>query len=406
MHHGEHTAVARGALDSNETDRLIAWFYSRRSQMIDLLRDLVNTDSHTHDKPGVDSVIRQIRRMLDAHGVATREVVQQAAGNFLHADLRPQGSNQRPIMLLGHCDTVFPKGEAARRPFTIEGERAYGPGVADMKGGLVINAFVLAAMREFCPDGLPVYALFTSDEEIASPVSRSEIEATTRHAVAVFNGEPGRPSGNVTVGRKGGLFMRLDVVGRGAHSGSHFTHGISAVEALSRKILELHALTDLGRGVTVNVGVIGGGLTLNTVAPDARAEFELRYVEQDDRDIFLEKIQAIVDAPHVAGATARLTVTGEFLPLVQFEAAKALYADYDAAAGRVGSHFGEEYSGGCSDAGVPCSLGVPTLCGTGPVGGGSHTVEEYIELDTLVTRAQTLALTVLQMARGRGVLKN
>lgn len=385
-------------LEDLETDRLIAWFDARRAPMIDLLRDLVNTDSHTHDKSGVDRVIAKLRVMLESHNVPVREVEQPVAGNFLHADLRAEGSNAPPVMLLGHCDTVFPRGEAARRPFSIEGTRAYGPGVADMKGGLVINAFVLAAIREFYPEGLPVCALFTSDEEIASPVSRPEIEQTTRHAAVVFNGEPGRPAGNVTVGRKGGLFLRLDVTGRAAHSGSHFTHGISAIEALARKIVELHALTDLERGVTVNVGVIGGGLTLNTVAPGASAEFELRYVRQEDRDPFLDKIRSIVATEHVAGATAELTISGEFLPLVQSDSARELYAAYDAAAARVGVHFGQEFSGGCSDAGVPCSLSVPTLCGVGPVGGGAHTVEEYIELDTLVTRAQTLALASLRLA--------
>lgn len=380
---------------------LAAWFEARQAAMIDLLRDLVNTDSHTHDKPGVDAVIGQIRSFLEASGVETRLVEQEAMGNLLHADIRPAGCNAAPVLLMGHCDTVFPKGEAAKRPFHIAGARAYGPGVADMKGGLVINAFVLAAFRELVPEGLPLCALFTSDEEIASPVSRHEIVRTTRAMGVVFNAEPGRPSGNVTVGRKGGVFMRVDVTGRAAHSGSHFTHGISAVEALARKTIELHALTDLETGVTVNVGVVQGGLTLNTVAPSAHAEFELRYIDQRHRDEYMARIEKIVATEHVPGSSARLTITGEFLPLVQTEASKAIYGIYDSAAASLGVHFGEEFSGGCSDAGIPCSLDVPTICGTGPVGGGSHTVEEYIEIDTLLTRAQTLAIAVLRIGEGR-----
>lgn len=380
---------------------LAAWFETRRTAMIDLLRDLVNTDSHTHDKAGVDAVVDQIRSFLDASGVETRLVEQEVMGNLLHADIRPAGCNAAPVLLMGHCDTVFPKGEAAKRPFHIAGQRAYGPGVADMKGGLVINAFVLAALKDLVPEGVPLCALFTSDEEIASPVSRPEITRTARTMGAVFNAEPGRPSGNVTVGRKGGVFMRVDVEGRGAHSGSHFTHGISAVEALARKTIELHALTDLEIGVTVNVGVVEGGLTLNTVAPSAHAEFELRYIDERHRDEYMARIEKIIATEHVPGSSARLTITGEFLPLVQTEASKAIYEIYDSAAATLGVHFGEEFSGGCSDAGIPCSLGVPTICGTGPVGGGSHTVEEYIEIDTLLTRAQTLAITVLRIAEGR-----
>lgn len=383
-------------------DKVAGWLEARREAMVELLRDLVNTDSHTPDKQGVDAVVDQLQKFLESEGVATRLDEQQAAGNLLHADICPRGFNGKPVFLMGHCDTVFPKGEAAKRPFAISGDRAYGPGVADMKGGLVVNAFVIAALNAQFPEGVAVRALFTSDEEIASPVSRHEIARSTQGALAVFNSEPGRPSGNVTVGRKGGVFMRVDVEGRAAHSGSHFTHGISAVEALARKTTELHRLTDLEIGVTVNVGVIRGGLTLNTVAPEASAEFELRYVDERHRDEYMAKIEQIVATEHVAGSSAELTITGEFLPLVQSEACKALYETYDAAAGSLGLHFGEEFSGGCSDAGIPSSLGVPTICGTGPVGGGSHTVEEYIEIDTLLTRAQTLAIAVMRVAASGG----
>jgi len=381
------------------TEKAVAeWLATRQAAMIDLLRELVDTDSQTHDKEGVDAVVGQLQRFLETSGVSTRLQQQDVVGNLLHADICPVGFNGAPVLLMGHCDTVFPKGEAARRPFSIVGARAYGPGVADMKGGLVINAFVLAALRAHFGAGLPVRALFTSDEEIASPVCRHQIAETAGGASAVFNSEPGRPSGNVTVGRKGGVFMRLDIEGRGAHSGSHFSYGISAIQALACKIIELHKLTDLEKGVTVNVGVVRGGLTLNTVAPDASAEFELRYVDDAHRDEYMPEIQRIVGMEHVAGSTARLTITGEFLPLVQSGASKALYQLYDEAARSVGAHFGEEFSGGCSDAGIPSSLGVATICGTGPVGGGSHTVEEYIEVDTLVTRAQTLAIAVMKAA--------
>ncbi|AWC24216.1 Carboxypeptidase G2 precursor [Aminobacter sp. MSH1] len=378
--------------------QIVEWFDTRRLVMVELLRDLVNTDSHTYDKEGVDAVIRRLQEFLDSAGVKTHVVEQETAGNFLHADIRAAGSNIAPILLMGHCDTVFPKGEAAKRPFHISDERAYGPGVADMKGGLVVNSFALAALKAHLPEGLPVCALYTSDEEIASPVSRHEIARMARSASVVFNGEPGRPSGNVTVGRKGGIFMRVDVEGRGAHSGSHFSHGISAVEALARKIIELHAVTNQEIGVTVNVGVIGGGLTLNTVAPRAFAEFELRYVDDQHRNEYMARIEKIIAKEHVPGSSARLTITGEFLPLIQAEASKAVYGIYDSAAATLGLHFGEEFSGGCSDAGIPSSLGIPTLCGTGPVGGGSHTIDEYIELDTLVTRAQTLALALLRIS--------
>ena len=153
----------------------------------------------------------------------------------------PDGASDnagKNIVLMGHRDTVFPKGEAARRPFRIENGRAYGPGVADMKAGLVMNAFVLAAFRKFGAAPGPMVGLFTGDEEIGSPEGRIAIEAEGRMARAVFNSEPGRPSGNVVTARKGGVFMMLSIEGKAAHSGGNFEAGISAIEELARKIID------------------------------------------------------------------------------------------------------------------------------------------------------------------------
>jgi glutamate carboxypeptidase len=156
----------------------------------------------------------------------------------------PAGGGDRPIVLMGHCDTVFPDGTAAQRPFRIDGNRAFGPGVCDMKAGLVMNSFVLAALRRF---GAPcaVHGLYTADEEIASPSSRPIIETETKQARAVFNAEPGRPSGNPVSRRKGASFIELEVTGRAAHSGAAHAQGVSAIEAMARKIQRLHKLTDL-----------------------------------------------------------------------------------------------------------------------------------------------------------------
>src|SRR5690606_38297311 len=176
----------------------------------------------------------------------------------------------------------FSQGEASRRPFRIENGRAYGPGVSDMKAGLVMNAFVLAAFRKFGAP-VPVVGLITSDEEIGSPSSRPIIEAAAREARAVLNAEPGRPGGNVVTGRKGGVFMRMTIEGRPAHSGGNFENGISAIGELAHKIVAIHKLTDLTKGTTLNVGIVRGGEALNMVAPSAEAELDLRYIEPLER---------------------------------------------------------------------------------------------------------------------------
>src|SRR5690606_37666600 len=160
-----------------------------------------------------------------------------------------------------------PNGEAARRPFTVRDGRASGPGVADMKAGIVMNTFVLSAFAALGGAPAPLVGLFPGDGESASPGSRPIIEVEARGARAVFNSEPGRASGNVVTGRKGGIFFRCEVFGRSAHSGANFQDGISAIEEMARKIQAWHALTDLDAGTTVNVGLVAGGQSVNTVAP-------------------------------------------------------------------------------------------------------------------------------------------
>src|SRR6187431_2747020 len=277
--------------------KILEWLGGQHDSMVALLATLVNTDSGSYDKAGVDAVGQHIRDFLKSHGIDTEVTPDAKFGDAITATVGHGGN--RPIMLMGHRDTVFPKGEPTRRPFRIENGRAYGPGVSDMKAGLVMNAFVLAAFKKFGGAPAPLVGLFTSDEEIGSPACRPIIEAEARRARAVFNSEPGRPTGNVVTGRKGGVFMKMEITGKAAHSGGNFTDGISAIEELARKITALHAITDLPRGTTVNVGLVSGGQTVNTVAPWANCEIDLRYVTPADRADAMRKITHIVETANV-----------------------------------------------------------------------------------------------------------
>ena len=298
---------------------------------------------------------------------------------------------------MGHRDTVFPKGEPTRRPFRIENGRAYGPGVADMKAGLVMNAFVLAAFKELGGAPAPLVGLFTSDEEIGSPFSRAVIESEARRARAVFNSEPGRPGNGVVTGRKGGVFMKMEVTGKAAHSGANFKEGVSAIEEMARKITLLHGLTDLDKGTTVNVGLVSGGQTVNTVAPWAKCEIDLRFVTPADRARAIEQIRSVIERSFVPGTSATLQVAGEFLPLVETPQAKSLFDHYAACAHELGAPIRAEFTGGCADSGFAAEVGATTICAVGPVGGKAHSPEEYLEVDTIVPRAQTLALAIMRL---------
>jgi hypothetical protein len=275
-------ANANGALSAHE-GRIVEWLAGQQEAMITLLRDVVDTDSGSYDKAGVDAVGEKFIAFFAARGLLTTVEAHERFGNAIHIRLDDAPSNEKPVLLMGHRDTVFPKGEAVRRPFRIEGGKAYGPGVADMKAGLVMNAFVLAAFKAFGGAPAPVTGLITSDEEIASPSSRPIIERVARGARCVLNAEPGRPSGNVVTRRKGGVFLHLEVTGRAAHSGGAFEKGISAIGEIAHKIIAMHALTGMRRGITVNVGLVKGGQSVNTTAPSAEGQIDLRYVEPDDR---------------------------------------------------------------------------------------------------------------------------
>lgn len=380
-----------------QEDRITRWLADRKEAMVDLLRAVVDIDSGSYDKAGVDAVGERFMRFFEEHGISAWREPHDVYGDAIHALVAEPGDNAKPVLLMGHRDTVFPKGEVSRRPFTIEGERAYGPGVADMKAGLVMNVFVAAAFKTLGGAPCPVKVLITSDEEIASPSSRPIIEREGRAARAVYNSEPGRPSGNVTTGRKGGVFMRFDVYGKAAHSGGNFTSGISAIGELAHKIVQIHALTDLARGITLNVGLVSGGQSVNTTAPHAEGQIDLRYVDPADREAMLAAIRKIIDTPTVPGTTAKLSINGEFLPVVETEDSRALFAAYKDAARDAGlPSLDGEFSGGCADSGFTASVGTPTICGVGPVGGNAHTVEEYLELDSMVPRAQALALAILR----------
>jgi glutamate carboxypeptidase len=377
--------------------RITDWLAAQQEAMLAMLAEVVNIDSGSYDKSGVDAVGSRFMRFFEEEGLLATIEPNEQFGNAIHIQLDHKPSNERPIVLMGHRDTVFPKGEVARRSFRVEGGRAYGPGVVDMKGGLVLNAFVLAAFKRFGGAPAPLAGLITADEEIASPSSRPIIERVGRAARCVFNSEPGRPSGNVVTSRKGGIFLIFEVTGRAAHSGGNFEKGISAIGELAHKIVALHKLTDLKRGITVNVGLVQGGQSVNTTAPSAEGQIDLRYVKGEQRQQMLAAVQEIIDTATVPGTTAKLAIKGEFLAVTSTPEADALFQCYQAAASDAGLRVKGEFSGGCADSGFTAGVGCPTLCGVGPVGGNAHTTDEYLEIDTLVPRAQAMALAILRL---------
>ena len=275
----------------------LAWLAGQGQAMQDLLQKVVNIDSGSRDEAGVTAVAHALAERLLAAGVPVQFEPVSGYGVLLHAQVNADtaGGEGAPIILMGHMDTVYPAGTVARRPFRVEDGRAYGPGVADMKSGLVLNVFVAEAFARCGGLGAPLHLFFSCDEEIGSPATRDLIMDKVRGARAVLNAEPGRVSGNVVTSRKGSMVVEFEVQGVAAHAGINHAAGASAIEALARKTLALHALTDPATGVTCNVGVVQGGIVPNMVAPHAKAEVDLRFTADTNPDALLERVRAIVE---------------------------------------------------------------------------------------------------------------
>ncbi|MCQ3033125.1 M20 family metallopeptidase [Pseudomonas syringae] len=377
---------------SDARQQALDWLAGQGEAMESLLQRIVDTDSNSYDKVGVDAVGALLAAELEADGILLERMPVEGFGDVMLAEV--SGAAGKPVLLLGHRDTVFPKGTTTTRGYSRDATLAYGPGVADMKGGLVLNCFALKALKRAGQLPYPVQVLYTGDEEIGSGSARGHIETAARAARAVLNTEPGRASGNVVSARKGGATLIIEVSGRAAHSGVNHADGASAIEALARKIVKLHALTDYPAGITTNVGLMSGGTSSNTVAPSATAKLDVRFIELKHWDQIFEAIQKIVAEEELPGTSAVLKEATTFLPM-EAQHSTRLLALYQQQAQTLGFSVEGEFTGGCADSGFTASLGIPTLCGLGPVGGKVHTDREYLELDTLVPRAQALVATIL-----------
>ncbi len=372
------------------------WLRAHEQEMFDLLEDVVNIDSGSYNKAGVDQVGAIFREHLEAAGIATTTFPLEQYGDCLLAEVPGSGAPGTPhILLLGHMDTVFPDGTVAERPYRVDNGIAYGPGVADMKAGLVMNTFIARAFAELGGNKAPIRVFYTGDEEIASPASRDLTRQVAAGAAAVLNAEPGRPTGNVVVKRKGAYFIDFEITGVAAHAGVAPEKGASAIEALSRKIISLHALTDQENGVTSNVGTVAGGVSVNTVAPFAKGQVDVRFPKDVDEKKLHAQIINIIEGESLPCTCGKVTHQGHFLPLFETDASRQLLADYTKVARELGFDVKGEATGGSADSGFTAAAGAPTLCATGPVGGHPHTPQEYCQLDSIVPRAQMAALTIL-----------
>ncbi len=373
------------------------------------LEAVVNIDSGTYNKVGVDHVGRYLQERFHSFGFSTYFDVQQEYGNHLVATHQGNVPDGARILLIGHMDTVFPDGEVERRPFSIDeqdGMRvAKGPGVLDMKSGVLIGMY---GVHQLIVEGEANYKsvtfLLNSDEEIGSPASKALIEELGRQSDAVIVLEPGRLTNQVVSSRRSSGLYRVEVRGRSAHAGVEPQKGINAILELSYQVQGMQALQGTIPGTSLSVTVIRGGDRSNVI-PDAA------YLEMDVRASSMAGIQAIEEAMRRVASRrimdgTQITLSGDMrcLPFERSEQNAPLVR----AAQEVGRELGLEIkdlaSGGASDANNTAPLGVPTIDGLGAGGGLAHNPDEYVELDSLPIRIALLARLVKKISPGIATL--
>lgn len=369
-------------------DDLKGYLQAQLSPMTDLLSELVNIESQTRDKSGVDRIGQVIARHLSGLGAEIKTFPQASHGDHIVGVLN-QGKGE-PIVLILHMDTVHPAGTLALRPVRIEEGLFYGPGSYDMKASHVIALFALEALLkvgEF--PSREVRMLFTSDEETHSQTSRELIENVSRDCILAMVMEPALADGRLKSSRKGVGEFRVTAHGRATHAGAEHRQGINAIEELAHQVLRLQAFTDYKRGVTLSVGAIRGGSVTNEVPDWATLLVDTRVSTVEDASKISDLIYGLQPVLH--GAT--LEVEGAFYrPPMECNSQRLATFEQVQRIGRgIGLELGHGPSGGGSDASFTAYLGVPTLDGFGAVGDGAHAVHEHIVLSSLPERSALCA---------------
>lgn len=379
------------ALSSTELFNLNQYFSDRQSEIVGFIQALVETESPSGDEGGsvaVVSLLAEAARSIP--GTRVEVLPEENYGRHLRVTAFADASEPSPVMLLGHTDTVHPRGSLAVRPWRIENQKAYGPGVFDMKANCALAIEVLRALSLTKPKRKrPVVLLLTCDEENGSPSGRPLVETEARRAQHVLVLEPSASGGRVKTGRKGTGMYSLAVHGRAAHAGLEPEKGASAVLELAKQTERLHSFNANGGGITVNVGVIQGGTLSNVVAGEAHAEIDVRFTTAAEADFVQNEIFNLKPFDE----RVRLILTGGINrpPLERTDKVLGLYETAKGIAARLGFELGETQVGGASDGNFAAAVGASVLDGLGIDGDGAHAAHEHVILDDIPRRGALIA---------------
>src|SRR6266403_4004707 len=370
---------------------LLEWLTPRLPDMLRTLQTFVCAESPSTEKAAADICARVIATEWSKRGVPVELLEQNNRGAHLRITYAPGKTKPRSqLLVLGHYDTVYASGSLAKMPFRTAGGRVYGPGIFDMKAGIVQALFALDAIQQTGATLTKrIVFLWTSDEEIGSESSRKLLEAEAKRSDAVFVLEPALgPKGLLKTARKGVGTAELSVHGRASHAGLAPQEGINAIHELAQQLARIEKWNDLRRGVTINAGIVEGGSRTNVIPERARAALDLRALRVPD----MRSLERRLHSLRAIHRGARLEITGGFdRPPLERKMSAALFARAKSLAGQMGLSVGECTVGGGSDGNFTAAIGVPTLDGLGAVGGGAHSANEHILIHTMPARAALLA---------------
>lgn len=374
-------------------DDVLALLESRRGKTLALVRALVESESPSGDVEGSRAVVGLLAE--EARGIEGVSSVERIESSEYGEHLRVRAFDdaddpRQSVLLIGHTDTVHPRGTINERPWRAEGSRIYGPGIFDMKANcaLALEALRACSALDLMPRR-PVVLLLTCDEEVGSETGRPLVEEEARRAASVLVLEPSASGGRVKTARKGTGIFTMSAHGVAAHAGLEPEKGASAILELARQTERLHSLNDPARGVSVNVGVFQGGTRSNVVAAEARAEIDVRFATTEDA----RRLEEAILNSRPFDERVRLTVEGGVNrpPLERTAGVAALFELAREVAARLGFELGEAAVGGASDGNFAAALGVPVLDGLGVDGDGAHATHEHIIADHLARRGALIA---------------
>ncbi len=376
-------------------NNILEYFQNREAEIVEKIHQIVEIESPSYDEKGSDEVVGFLEfEAKDLANISSIERIYRK-GYGEHLIIRAYESDEKPILLLGHTDTVHPRGASLKNPTRIESDRFYGCGIFDMKSGVILMFEILEMFEKF---GLkpkrPITILLSCDEEVGSDTGRELVEAEANKSAFCLVCEPSA-NGKVKTGRKGTGWFELKTHGIPAHAGLEPEKGASAILEISKQIQKLHTFNKLEIGTTVNVCTIKGGTTSNVIPENAEAEIDVRFTSLEEAQRIRNEIKNLASFDE----RVSLQINGDINrpPMERTEAVVSLYEKARILAESFGYELGETQVGGASDGNFVGALGIPVLDGLGVKGNGAHTNEEYILISDIAKRATLLALLILEL---------